>query len=547
KTPSPYPPPARGGGTQFSPAGACSRLLQTAALALALACTGFASAQAADLTIGTATEPSAIDPQFSRTGNNQSIAQHMFDRLVQTDENLQVQPALALSWTSVDPTTWEVKLRPGVKFSDGSDLTAEDVIFSLDRAKSVPNSPAPFTGAVGSIAEMTAVDPLTIRFKTKAPTPQFIEQVGLVYIVSKKASEGKATSDFNSGAAAIGTGPYVFKQWVPGDRLVLAPNPHYWGDKPAFENVTIKFISNDAARMAALLSGSVDLIDGVPPNDVATVESSGKAKVYSTTSGRLIYLALDSARDQSPFVTGKDGQPLAANPLKDKRVRLAVSKLINRDLIIQRLLNGSGTAAGQIVPEGLGGYAADVTPEAYDAAGAKALLADSGYGDGFGLTVHSSNDRFAGDADIAQAIGQMLARGGLKINGVVTQPYNVYAGAASKQEYSAFIFSFGNSNSNSANALTNVLATYDKEAGKGAFNRARYSNPEFDAVLKQALAEFDEARRNQLLEQAARVGFGDVGIVPLYFPTVHWAARNGITYRANKNEWTLATYAEAAK
>jgi peptide/nickel transport system substrate-binding protein len=339
----------------------------------------------------------------------------------------------------------------------------------------------------------------------------------------------------------------VFKQWVPGDRLVLAPNPHYWGDKPAFDNVTIKFISNDAARMAALLSGSVDLIDGVPPNDVATVESSGKAKVYSTTSGRLIYLALDSARDQSPFVTGKDGQPLAANPLKDKRVRLAISKLINRDLIIQRLLNGSGTAAGQIVPEGLGGYATDVKPEAYDAAGAKALLAEAGYGDGFGLTVHSSNDRFAGDADIAQAIGQMLARGGLKINGVVTQPYNVYAGAASKQEYSAFIFSFGNSNSNSANALTNVLATYDKEAGKGAFNRARYSNPEFDAVLKQALAEFDEAKRNQLLEQAAQIGFGDVGIVPLYFPTVHWAARNGITYRANKNEWTLATYAEAAK
>jgi peptide/nickel transport system substrate-binding protein len=394
---------------------------------------------------------------------------------------------------------------------------------------------------------MEAVDPLTVRFKTKTPTPQFIEQVGLVYIVSKKASEGKTTNDFNSGIAAVGTGPYVFKEWVPGDRLVLAPNPHYWGEKPAFDNVTIKFISNNAARIAALLSGSVDLIDGVPPADVATVNDSGKAKVYSTTSGRLIYLALDSARDQSPFVTDKDGKPLAANPLKDKRVRLAISKLINRDLIIQRLLNGAGTAAGQIVPEGLGGYAPDVKPEAYDAAGAKKLLAEAGYGDGFGLTVHSSNDRFAGDADIAQAIGQMLARGGLKINGVVTQPYNVYAGAASKQEYSAFIFSFGNSNSNSANALTNVLATYDKDAGMGAFNRARYSNPEFDATLKQALAEFDEAKRNQLLEQAARIGFGDVGIVPLYFPTVHWAARNGITYRANKNEWTLATYAEAAK
>lgn len=514
------------------------------ALALALSAASWSAAWAADLTIGQASEPSAIDPLFSRTGINQSIAQHMFGRLVQTDENLQVQPVLALSWAAVDPLTWEVELRPGVEFSDGSDLTAEDVVFSMERAKTLPDSPAPFSGAVGSIAELTIVDPLTIRFKTRAPTPQFIEQIGLVSIVSKKAAEGKTTTDFNYGAAAIGTGPYMFKEWVPGDRLVLVPNPHYGGDKPDFDNVTIKFISDSAARVAALLSGSVDLIDGVPPADVATLDGSGKAKVYSTASSRLIYLALDSGRDQSPFVTGKDGQPLAANPLKDRRVRLAISKLIDRDLIIQRILNGSGEPAGQLVPEGLGGYAPDVEPEAYDAAGAKALLAEAGYGDGFGLTIHSSNGRFAGDAGIAQAIGQMLARGGLKINGVVTQPYNVYAGAASKQEYSAFIFSFGNDNSNSAGALSNVLATYDREAGMGAFNRARYSNPDFDTVLKQALAEFDEAKRNQLLEEAARIVFGDVGIVPLYFPTVHWAARNGIAYRANKNEWTLATYAE---
>ncbi|MFC4273950.1 ABC transporter substrate-binding protein [Achromobacter aloeverae] len=499
------------------------------------------------LTIGHSSEPSSMDPLFSRTGNNQAAAENIFERLVSTDENMQIRPGLALSWRALEPTLWEIRLRPGVLFHDGTPFTADDVVFSMDRAAKVPNSPAPFTGAVRAIAGIDVVDPLTLRIHTRQPTPDLMEQVGLVYILSRHAAQGKRSEDYNSGEAAIGTGPYKFKRWQPGDSLELERNDRYWGRRPDFDRVVIRYIANDAARVSALLSGSVDMIDSVPPNDARGLEHKPGYTLFRSASARLIYLALDSSRDASPYVTDADGKPTTVNPLKDVRVRRAISMMFMREPITTRLLNGAGVPAGQMVPEGLGGYDPDLPPPAYDLQGARALLAQAGYPKGFGLTIHSSNDRFAGDSDLAQALAQMMARAGLRINGVVTQPYNVYAGASSKQQYSAFIFSYGNSTSDSSNGLTNVLATYDKAAGTGAFNRARYSNPELDRLLAKAAVEFDTGKRDALLRQAAEAGFNDVGIVPLYFPVVFWAARDGIVVRANKLERTSMLYIEEAK
>ncbi|OZI62460.1 ABC transporter substrate-binding protein [Bordetella genomosp. 11] len=518
------------------------------ALALGYCAAGLpVSASARPLTIAEAAEPSSMDPLFSRTGNNQAAAENIYERLVSTDENMQLRPGLAVSWKATAPDIWEVKLRPGVMFHDGTPLTPEDVVFSMQRAGDIPNSPAPFTGAVRSIGSMHIVDGSTIRFQTKGPVPDFMEQIGLVYIVAKHAAQGHKSEDFNNGTAAIGTGPYKFRSWQRGDRLELERNDHYWGRKPDFERLTIRFISNGASRVAALLAGTVDLIDSVPPNDAAKLAANPALKVFSSPSARLIYLALDSARDRSPFITDSAGKPMDANPLKDVRVRRAISALIMREPITARLLSGAGVPAGQMVPEGLGGYSPKLPAPKYDPAGAKALLAAAGYPQGFGLTIHTSNDRFFGDSEIGQTVGQMLAHGGLRINGVVTQPYNVYAGAAAKQSYSAFIFSYGNSTSDSANGLTNVLATYDAAKGTGAFNRSRYSNPEFDRLLDQASSQFDPAQRNALLRQAAETAFNDVAIVPLYFPVVQWAARKGIVFHANKLERTSAQYIEEAK
>ncbi len=499
------------------------------------------AATPADLTIGSATEPLAIDPHFSRTGNNQNIAMQVFDRLLSADEHLQQHPALAESWANLEPTKWRIKLRAGVRFHDGAAMTADDVAYSLERPKTIANSPAPFTGNVSSIASIAVVDPVTLDITTKEPTPDFMEQIGPVYVVSRAAAEGKKLEQFNDGSAAIGTGPYKFKSWAHGDRILLSRNESYWGKKPDFENVTIRFMSNDAARIAALRSKGVDLIDAVPPEEAIGLAKMPGFKVFSTASARLIYLALDTVRDDSPFVTGTDGKPINPNPLKDLRVRQAISKMINRDLIIDRVLHGSGVAAGQIAPAGVAGHDPSIKPDAFDADGAKKLLAAAGYDKGFGLTIHTSNDRFPGDSGIAQAIGQLLARGGLKVNGVVAQPYNVYAGNASKQTFSAFIFSFGNTTPTTAPGLKNMMMTVNAKEGTGVFNRLQYSNPAFDAKMRQAFGEFDLNKRIAYLQEAARIGFGDLPVVPLYFQKVHWAARDGVRYLPNVSEDTIAT------
>jgi len=523
------------------------RLLGLTVLALSLLAGAAAASARPLLTLGLASEPSSMDPLFSRTGNNQAEADNVFDRLISTDENMQIHPSLAVSWQVLEPTVWEIKLRPNVRFQDGSPFTADDVVFSIDRAPKVPNSPAPFTGSVRAIARIDVIDALTLRIHTHRPTPDLMEQIGQIFILSRHAAQGKTSADFNSGAATIGTGPYKFVRWQPGDSLELARNEQYWGPRPDFDRVIIRFIANDAARVSALLSGAVDVIDSVPPADVRDLEHKPGFTLYHSPSARLIYLALDSSRDVSPYVTDNQGKPMTVNPLKDVRVRRAISMMFMRGPITTRLLDGAGVPAGQMVPEGLGGYSPDLPAPAYDLKGARALLAQAGYPKGFGLTIHSSNDRFAGDSDLAQALAQMMARAGLHINGVVTQPYSIYASNSSKQEYSAFIFSYGNSTSDSANGLTNVMATHNPAAGTGAFNRARYSNPELDRLLAQAAVEFDPDKRNALLRRAAEVGFDDVGIVPLYFPVVFWAARNGIVVRANKVESTSMHYVQEAK
>ena len=516
-----------------------TRLALVAAIALALAAI---AAHAATLTFGRATEQSSIDPQYAQTGNNSATASAMFERLVSFDAMLQLHTGLAVSWRLIDPTTWEIKLRAGVKFHDGSALTADDVIYSLNRVRDIPRSPAPFSHAVSNVAAIEAVDAETLHIKTTQPTPLLMEQIGFVFIIPAKLGPNAGVEDFSSGKAAIGTGPYRFRQWVPNDHLALEANPAWWGGKPTFDAVTLKFIPNNAARTAALLSGQVDLIDGVQPADVPRLSTAANTHVFSIPSVRLVYLALDSTRDQSPFITGDDGKPLDRNPLREVRVRQAMSHMINRVAIVERVLGG-GEPAGQIVPEGQGGYAPDLHPDRFDPALAKKLLADAGWPDGFGLTIHTSSDRFPGDAQIGQALGQMLSRGGLKVNGVEALPYAVYAAQATQRKYSAFVFTWAGLSSNASEGLRSVLATYDARTGMGALNRVRWSNAEFDQLLGEAAVEFDDGKRNALLADATRVAMQDAALLPLYWIKLYWASRGNVTFQANMSEDSSVLFA----
>ncbi len=502
-------------------------------------------ARVTSLVFGRATEQSSIDPHFSQTGPNNATAAGVFERLVSFTAALQLRPCLAVSWTVLDPLTWEVRLRPGVRFHDGTPFTAADVAYSLARVRHIPNSPAPWTHAVTNIASIDVVDPLTLHVHTPTPTPLLMEQIGLIYIVPARLGPSVGTQDFNSGQAAIGTGPYRFVSWTPNDRVVMRASDTWWGGKPAFERVTLRFMPNSAARVAALLSGQVNLIDSVPPTDAAELGRNKTATLFESPTNRIIYLALDAARDSTPFVSGPDGRPIP-NPLRDVRVRHALSAMINREVIVSRLLSGAAVPAGQIVPPGEGGYAPDLAPTPFDLKAAKALLAEAGHPDGFTLTLHSSADRYPGDAQVAQAVGQMFARGGLHVAGVEALPYNVFAPAATERKYSVFLFGWSSGTGDSSEALRSILATYDPANGLGALNRTRYSNPAFDRLLREAMGEFDEGKRNHLLAEATGVAMRDYALLPLYWQKAIWAGGPGITFEANESEDSSVLFARPA-
>lgn len=498
-----------------------------------------ALAQRADLVIGRGNEPVSLDPQFSRTGNNQMTAAHMFERLVSSDRDMRPVPGLAAAWRNIDPLTWEVDLRAGARWHDGSPVTAEDIAFALQRPPTLEGSPASFAASVQNVASVTIAGPGRLVIRSREPDPLFVQEIGRVWMVQRAAAEAAQASG-ERARIAVGSGPYRFISHAPGQRMVLERAPTWDGPAPDFARVELRFIANAAARVAALRAGDVDLIDIVPATMLPDLAADPRLRVAEAESLRLVYLALDSGRDESPFVTDTAGARLARNPLRDARVRRAMGLMIDRAALVSRVLQGAGTAAGQLVPPGVFGHVPDLAAPAADPAAARRLLAEAGLPNGFGLAIHGSNDRFLQDATVAQALGQMLARGGLRITEVRTLPYAVFARGATQREYSAFVFSYGSTTGEASAGLDALMHTPDAGRGLGANNRVRYSNPAFDAVLGRGLAAFDMDAREELLREATRIGMADAALVPLYWQTVTWVSRAGIVYRPRRDEWTVA-------
>ncbi len=493
---------------------------------------------ATDLTIGLATDVTAIDPHYHNVTPNNNVAAHLFGFLVQRNEKSQLEPSLATEWKTVDPLTWEFKLRRGVKFHDGSDFTAADVVASIERVPTVPNSPSPFTAYSKQIKEIVVVDPYTIRFKTATPYPLMPSDMTQVAIVSKSAAKA-STEDFNSGKAAIGTGPYKLVRYVKGDRIELARNDAWWGGKTPWEKVTLRLLPQDAPRVAALLSGDVQVIEGVPPADAANLRRDKRVNMYSTVADRLIYLHMDSNRDVSPFVTDKAGKPLERNPLKDARVRLAISKALNRPAIVDKVMEGEAVMSGKLVPDFLFGSTKNLKVEPFDAAGAKKLLAEAGYPDGFGLTIHAPNNRYVNDAKIAQTVAQMLTRIGIDTK-VIAMPSATYFAQATDLKFSFMLLGWSTGTGEASSSLKALLMTFNKDKGFGTANRGRYSNTKVDALTEDALQTVDDVKRSAYLQRATELAIGDTGVVPLHFQVNLWATRDGITYVPRTDENTLA-------
>lgn len=497
------------------------------------------AAQAQSITIGLAADVTSIDPHYHLLTPNASLGEHIFDTLILKDAYQRFLPGLAVSWRLVDDLTWEFKLRQGVRFHDGSEFTAEDVVFSLDRPSTIKASPGPYTVYTKAITEKIVLDRYTIRLKTATPYPLMPNEAGAILIVSKKAAQGATTDDFNSGRAAIGTGPFKFVRWVKGDRIELARNDAYWGPKPPWEKVIFRLIPNDPARVASLLAGDLQAIEAVPTADLAKLKANPEIQLFRTVSNRLIYLHLDSNRDQSPMVTDKARKPLDRNPLRDPRVRQALSMAIYRDAIVERVMEGAAVPTGQLMPKGMFGYAEALKPDRYDPEAARKLLAEAGWPDGFGLTLHTPNDRYVNDERVAQAIAQMLTRVGVPTT-VVALPSSVYFSRANKLEFSLMLLGWGTDTGEAASPLKALLATYDRDRGLGTVNRGRYSSVQMDQLLLQGLAAADDAKRERLLQRATAIAMGEHGIIPLYHQVNIWAARQGIVYTPRTDERTYA-------
>jgi len=507
-------------------------------IALLTAGAGFTTARAQDLTVGLSAAITSMDPHFHNLSPNNNVMEHLYDTLVNKDGNYRLRPGLAESWRNVDDLTWEFRLRKGVRFHDGTEFTAADVVASLNRAPNVPKSPSSFGIYTRQIAEVQVVDPYTLRVRTKTPYPLLPNDLSTIYIISAK-HEKATTEDFNAGRAINGTGPWRFVKWQLDDRIELTRNDTYWGPRAPWERVTLRILVKDPTRVAALLAGDVRAIENVPTSDIARLAANKDLNVSRTISNRFIYLHMDSARDKSPHVADAAGKPLEKNPLRDVRVRRALSVAINRQAIADKVMEGAAVPTGQLLPPGLFGHVPSIKPPAYDPEGARKLLAEAGYPEGFTLTLHTPNDRYVNDEQVAQAVAGMLAKIGVRTR-VEAMPSAVFFSRANNLEFSFMLVGWSAATGEASSSLRSLVSTFDKEKGFGVSNRGRFSNAKVDQLTEKGLGTLNDAAREKLFQAATEVAMSEVGVIPLYHQVGVWATRRGISYPARTDEATWA-------
>ncbi|HEY0275390.1 MAG TPA: ABC transporter substrate-binding protein [Paenirhodobacter sp.] len=506
----------------------------------ALMSTAAPAAFAADLVIGARNEVQ-MDPHFTWTDSNIAYYDHIYGALVDMGIDQQIKPSIAVSWTTLTPTKWRFEIQPKAVFSNGKPVTSADVVASFERVRTIKAS-SPFTGAIPTVVSVTADGDKAVIVETSTPTPLLLQNLVAIQIVP--AEDLTATAeDFASGKAAIGAGPYKIESYTASNSLTLVRNEHYWGEPAKWDKVTFRFLPNDAARVAALLAGDVDLIDFVPPNAVAKLAGSAGIEVERAPSGRVAALSVDAGRNPSPQVTDMAGKPLAKNPFADVRVRKALSLAVNRDAMVSRIMNGYAFPAGQLAPATLPGYNPAIPVPAFDLVQAKQLLNDAGYGDGFAFTLSCTNDRYVNDGLICQALGQMFTQLGLKV-AVETMPASVFFARANIKkdggvDFSAMLTAWADS-VGEAQVLQAVVHTYDPVSGLGAYNRSYYSNPPLDKLIEATVSEMDAATRHTEMANAMAVAMDDVALIPLHYQSVITATRGKIGYTPWTTEMTMA-------
>ena len=520
-----------------------------APLAVAVGLGAVTAASAQTLTMGVRGGPESMDPHFSALGPHAEAAKHIFDTLVWSGDDLQIEPGLATSWTAIDDDTWEFKLREGVKFHDGSDFDAEDVKFSIER---IPVVTGPTTTAiyVRRVAGVDIVDPYTIHIHTDGQAATLPNDFIRLFIVSSDAAADYSTPEtaaegFNSGAATIGTGPYKYVSWEPKGDLVLEKNPDYWRGDGAWETVIRKEIPNDSSRLAALKAGQVDVINYVSSVDYLALGSDPNIDAITGDSVYIMNLQLDQ-REKTPLVRAIDGSELDENPFRDLKVRQAIDHAIDRETMVDIVLEGLGKPANQMMPPGFFGSSEDIPMPEYNPEKAKELLADAGYPDGFEVDLYCTADRLPGDGAICQGLGQMFTQVGIKTN-VNAISKTVYFPAQARLEYSMFMNGWGTLTGEASYTLGGLAHSNNPDVKLGAFNRIEYKNDEVDQLLQTGATMMDPDERRATYEEAMEKVMADKAYISIVQLQTVWAAKAGmLEFMPRFDEDTLAFFIKPA-
>jgi peptide/nickel transport system substrate-binding protein len=499
------------------------RWLLQAVLLLASGFAGHANA-ANTLRIASAFDPQTMDPHGLALLYHSRVVWQVYDSLVNRDEKFQIEPSLALSWQSTSPTTWRLKLRPGVTFHDGAPFSADDAVFSIERALAAPSQRSFQLKGVKSAAK---VDALTFDIILEAPDAVLPEKLQGLAMMNKAwciKNKVELAQDFNGKQEtfavrnANGTGPYSLERFEPDVRTVLKRYPRWWGwgDKRSgnVDEVTLVAIRSDATRLAALVSGEIDLVLDPPVQDVERLKREPAITLLQSTDLGQQYLTFDQMRDEL-----LDSDLKGRNPFKDVRVRRAVYHAINTDLIVQKVLRGLGTPTGAFLSPKVDGSPPELDKRLpFDPAKAKALLSEAGYPNGFSITLDCVNVPWR--EAVCQAMTAMLTQAGIRTT-LRSSPTNQFFPKLSTATASFVEFGW-TPNPDAWASLNALFRTWDK-SGLGTFNAGRYSNPKLDTLIDSMRVEPDLTRRRAMVGVALRIVGDELPFIPLYRRTLTWA------------------------
>jgi peptide/nickel transport system substrate-binding protein len=471
------------------------------------------------------------------------FAQQVHDTLVMRDKDMKIVPGLATSWTQVNPTTWRFSLRKGGKFHDGAPFTADDVVFSFERA-SHPNSQ--IRQYAIPVGKPRKIDEYTVEFVQDKPNPITLEHVATVFIMNRAWAEKhkverplsfKDREETYAARNANGTGPFMLVSREPGVKSVLKKNPAWWGTVTGnIDEIVYSPIGSDATRVAALLSGQVDFILDPPPQDIARLKSSKDIKVVEGQENRIIFFGFDQARDELLYSNVK-----GRNPFKDRRVRQAVYQAIDIEALKGKTMRGAALPTGGITPSTLPSTPEIEKRRPYDPEAAKKLLAEAGYPNGFEVTLDCPNNRYINDEEICVAVAAMLARVGIQTK-VTAQPRATYFPKLEKFDTSFYMLGWGGAITDAQTMLSPVLRSKDDKTGNGSFNYGRYVNPKLDALIDAAAVETDPSKRRQIIIDALTEHNEQVHYVPLHRQVIPWAMRSNVNVVHRPDNWLIGEW-----